>query len=175
MNDLCNICGASWACEHKRAAEVERYIDDPYGPPVAKLITVHEQPSQLRLAEYLRRVAQAIDAGTLPATGVIVIVSEGDIHRPFLHGYSDWRQVHAASNALFEEQMRQSGHGRSAEENAAGREANRQRAIDEREDYLVAHPWVCSCSKRFATSRGRQQHFNTAKRRGSNADKHHAP
>ncbi len=143
-HELCPVCGASWACEHREPIE-------------------REPEPHIRTAYVLHRIADRIEQGLNPGRvgdehtkpdALILVLSEGDIHRVLTFGYGNddprYRQAQWAvmdSTSLSPEQRAEN---RAKE--AAQREA-------ERLIYEVAHPWICEADGlRFKTERGLIQH-----------------
>lgn len=170
--DLCGVCGASWVCEHLDTRRIEGYVKDKYGPRVAKVAPEHAVGSPAAAAAYLRRLADAIADGRLPATAVMTVVSDEDVHRPFWLGYSDWAVLMQATNAVSEERSRRNGYGSTPEEIAERRRKNREIAEKRQQDHEAAHPVVCDCGDRFKTERGHAAHKRSWARRWNEADKH---
>ncbi len=171
-DELCGVCGASWICEHLDTRRITGYLENEFGLPIAKVASDHPAGSPTAAAVYLRRIATALEEGSLPGDAVLVIVSDEDVHRPFWEGYHEWPRLWRAAHAVDEEKARRSGYGCSPEENA-----ERRRKLQEHHDTQVrlaqeATPFVCACSDRFKTERGHTAHQRSWQRRYNMGSKH---
>jgi len=114
---------------------------------------------RLAVAACLNRLAERLTLGDLQADAVLIVLSEGDIHRPFWQGHYEWPRLNRATNAVSEEASRQRGWGCSPEENAARRVTLVQKEREKVEAYEREHPHACICSDRFKSRRGLDQHI----------------
>lgn len=129
--------------------------------PRERPVLLRRDPQQrLRVAAWLREQADNIARGIVEADAVMLVLSEGEVHRAFWHGgYTNERALDAA-NSLRERVWAARMHSEyDAEAEADRRRANRVQQRQQHIDALAAKPFVCSCKERYATDRGFQQHL----------------
>lgn len=174
--ELCGVCGASWECEHLKKPRMVARVPDPHGPDVMVVKQTAEE-IRLRVAEYLRDVADNVEAGIYPTDHtrrfdaealIIVLSSAEDVHVPLWCFYRDAERFtharHASDHAAW-------NHG-TPEELAANRAALAARREEERLKYIHDHPYGCTCNDRFKTEAGRRQHWRAMERRKWESGKH---
>lgn len=180
--DLCPTCGASWECDCRPDLRViEKYIDDPFGPPIAKVVPIRKTDKDFAL--YLRQIATAIEVGDYPATAIYAVVMVGDVRHPFFNGFEDWAEIAYAANAFIEERDRRDDARRgseikSPERYAADRRNAKRTQARKYVDDLAGLPHVCACNERFGTERGLGQHisyFNSDRAQDWQRQNEHAP
>jgi len=114
---------------------------------------------RLKVATYLRDLAQQLETGDRTADAVVIILSDGDIHTPFWLGHREWALLTRATAAISEERSRQSGWGCSPEENAERRARWRQQEYERQEAYNRSHPFGCICGRRCKSQPGLNRHI----------------
>lgn len=119
------------------------------------------------LADYLEddNLLDSFDDTEVDADAIIIVLSDGDVHRAYWHGYSgyDRTRFHRAQHAISETEVCQRNKQRGWEFETATQSAERRRALDEyqrREEtaFNVEHPLHCECGRQFKTQRGLDLH-----------------
>ncbi len=119
---------------------------------------------------FLRRAADRIEAGELGADAALIVVSEGDIHRPGRIGYRDDMTFIHARGAFYSYRFDTTSPEEQAEWRAE-QERQRQATADA---YEREHPWQCVCDARFKTHRGWTSHRGAMRRRSWERPEVHA-
>lgn len=115
----------------------------------------------------LLSLADAVQAGDLPADAALVVVSAGDVHDYYRVGHPTWAVVRdALSFAQHVTLAQQVGISEpTGADWAESRRAEQVAAARAAEDAAAARPYRCSCGGRFASPRGHAQHARSARRR----------
>ena len=109
----------------------------------------------------LRDLADVVASSEESPDAVYVVLSEGDVHRPYWHGYQQLDRLHSAGRAFAD----QTGSITKSPEEAAGERAKfRQMDRDRWETYYRDHPYSCACNFYDGkTARGLQQHITRSR------------
>ena len=103
------------------------------------------------VVEHLLEVVQAITSGDIDADACVVVLSLGDIHRPYWCGYFHEKILSHAKWSILDEDDPEE----AADQRASYANSERERI----ETYRREHPWHCSCSADFKTQRGLRRHL----------------
>lgn len=113
---------------------------------------------------FLRDIAERIEAGDLSADAAVVVVSEGDVHRPGSIGYRDGKVWVNARQSLYHHQTDSDS---SPEDRADWRAVQERQKQAKQDAYDRTHPWRCACNQRFKTHRGWTIHRGAMRRRAA--------
>lgn len=149
--DLCSDCGASWWCEHRDGEAPTR--------PLKERTTF----TSSEIATYLHTVAAAVENGLYDADAVLIVLTEGDIHRPYWTGHNDWSRLSRAADAPNQHRWNKDATPEQLAERRAKLQAIREA---EAEAARQAEPYICECNNTFKTERGHTAHQRHYARNG---------